>query len=254
MRVVEYLLKPVGEFRRFTSEQLRADECFTGHWNFLRRFKEVGSTPSFKYTLTGKSISTVLGEKYQKSLKQLCDGSKGAADICAFFVRRAWTLCIPQGFIGLIATKSWLLCQGDSREVSYEYLLRLEARFTWALHRRTVAWRGERDGERVLCLSKASWQGDVFLNGRKVDSINSRLCEGQESPAFALRMNKGRCSDGIKIQGDGFILTPEEREQLVSQDPQNTAVISPYLIGDDITSGRAVTNRNWIIDFRYHGS
>jgi hypothetical protein len=248
MKVVEYLLKPVDEFRRFTNEQLQGRRMF--HWplEFPETFQRGGfdafiGNPPF---LTGKSISTVLGEKYQKSLKQLCDGSKGAADICAFFVRRAWTLCIPQGFIGLIATKS--LAEGDSREVSYEYLLRLGARFTWALH--DVPWPGEASVTvSEFCLSKALWQGDVFLNGRKVDSINSRLCEGQESPAFALRMNKGRCSDGIKIQGDGFILTPEERERLLSQDPQNTAIISPYLIGDDITSGRAVTNRNWIINF-----
>jgi hypothetical protein len=44
-------------------------------------------------------------------------------------------------------------------------------------------------------------------------------------------------------------LTPDEHRKLVDLNPKNAEVISPYFIGDDITSGTKTAYRNWIINF-----
>src|SRR5206468_4157974 len=82
--------------------------------------------------ITGKSISRILGEDYQRALKATNEASKGAADLCVFFLRRAWLHCLESGFVGMIVTKS--IAEGDSREVGYEFLLGNGAQFKWAIH------------------------------------------------------------------------------------------------------------------------
>lgn len=97
---------------------------------FLREnggFDAVVGNPPF---ITGKRISTHLSDKYQKYLKSDFERSKGAADLCVFFLRRGFQLVRNDAQVGMIATKS--IAEGDSRIVGTEYLISKGAKIYWA--------------------------------------------------------------------------------------------------------------------------
>src|SRR4029079_388646 len=61
-----------------------------------------------------------------------------------------------------------------------------------------------------------------------------------------LRSNEGLSSPGFKLHGDGFILDPEEAQQLLAADPRHKDIIKEYRNGRDLTNRpRGV----WLIDF-----
>ena len=138
--------------------------------------------------------------------------------------------------LGMIGTKS--IAEGDSRTVGIAWLLDHGGLIVWALHE--LPWPGKASVTvSLLTLRKGSWAGRVLLNGSDVDSINSKFREGpanvSSEEAYALPENKGLCSDGIKIQGEGFIISTEECEDIVRRNPTNRDVLRPYITGIDIT-------------------
>ena len=203
--------------------------------------------------ITGKRISTVLGGAYQNYLKATVQDSKGAADLVVFFFRRAFSVSGNGGLIGLIGTKS--ISEGDSRVVGLAWLLTNGAHLVWAKHE--IKWPGSASViVSLVVLHRGQWIGQVSLNGRDVPGIGSNLMAesnigvtGLPSEPYALKSNDGRRSDGIKIQGDGFILTEEERRILLMQGQENEAVISRYLTGKDVAQNPLSEPSDWIINF-----
>lgn len=216
---------------------------------FVRKqegFDAVVGNPPF---VTGKRISTFLGDKYQGFIKKTFSDSKGAADLCVYFLRRGFSLIKSCGLTGMIATKS--IAEGDSRRVGTAWLTSNGARITWALHE--LPWPGSANVVvSLIVMFRGAWIGESILNGRHVASIDSRLLDGGheelEEPK-PLSENKGNCSDGIKIQGDGFVISQTEKDELIDADPNNKDVIRPYLTGMDIAQGAGAMPTAWIISF-----
>ncbi len=206
-------------------------------------FDSVVGNPPF---ITGKRISTNSSEQYQKYLKYTFENSKGAADICVYFIRKGFDLSRDGSQIGMICTKS--VAEGDSRIVGLEYLKLQGATIYWANHE--LPWPGRANvNVSLIALRKGHWSSSVYLNGNNVAEITSRLTTESGSSAHTLYRNKGLCSDGIKIQGDGFIISQQERDSLISQDERNSTVMSPYITGIDITQGVGGQPSAWIINF-----
>ena len=206
-------------------------------------FDAVVGNPPF---ITGKRISTHLTEAYQGYLKHNFENSKGAADLCVYFLRRGFQLIRANAQVGMIATKS--VAEGDSRLVGTEYLQAQGATIYWAIHE--LPWPGKANVTvSLLALRKGLWQSKAKLNGRAVSEITSRLTTEIVATAHRLSRNKGTCSDGIKIQGDGFIISEEERLALVASDERNNEIIRPYITGIDITQGVGAKPSAWIIHF-----
>jgi len=203
--------------------------------------------------ITGKRISTVLGGAYQTYLKATVQDSKGAADLAVFFFRRTFSVSRDRGLIGLIGTKS--ISEGDSRVVGLAWLLENGACIVSAKHE--IEWPGSASViVSLVVLHRGRWAGKVSLNGGNVPGIGSNLMvesnigiTGWRSEPHALKSNESRRSDGIKIQGDGFILTEEERRILLMQDEKSEAVISRYLTGKDIAQNPLSEPSNWIVNF-----
>ncbi|KLO59422.1 DNA methyltransferase [Delftia tsuruhatensis] len=88
------------------------------------------------------------------------------------------------------------------------------------------------------------------LDMREVDFINSSLSDKVDvSRAVALTVNQAIViCQGITPGHAGFLLSPEERSKMVSEEAKNSTVIHPYMVGDDILSGLVKAPR-WIIDF-----
>ena len=181
--------------------------------------------------ITGKRISTHLTDPYQGYLKRNFESSKGAADLCVYFLRRGFQLVHEDAHVGMVATKS--IAEGDSRLVGPEYLQGRGATIYWAIHE--LPWPGKANVTvSMLALRKGPWTAAALLNGNVVTAINSRLTTDSISTAHKLARNRGRCSDGVKTQGDGFIIANRERIDLLSHDQRNSGVIRPYITGKDI--------------------
>ena len=206
-------------------------------------FDAVVGNPPF---ITGKRISTHLSEKYQRYLKNKFENSKGAADLCVYFMRRGFQLIRANAQLGMIATKS--IAEGDSRLVGIEYLQSRGAVIYWAVHE--LPWPGKASViVSLLALRKGYWRSQSTLNGETVPEITSRLTTEVIETPFKLSSNNGLRSDGIKIQGRGFIISEEERSTLIESDERNNDIIRPYITGIDIAQGIGSSPSAWIIHF-----
>lgn len=214
-------------------------------------FDAIVGNPPF---LTGKRISTSLGDHYQAYLKATVPRSKGAADLAVFFIRRAFELARHEGLLGMIGTKS--IAEGDSRVVGLMWLLANGVTIPWVEHELT--WPGSASVTvSLLVLFKGDWRGLVARNGRTVSGIGSDLGvvstgtveSGVTDEPRVLNENDECRSDGIKIQGDGFIITHDERAALLREDRSNAAVISRYITGMDIAQSPLSEPSAWIINF-----
>ncbi|MGW0712241.1 hypothetical protein ACWD4G_40925 [Streptomyces sp. NPDC002643] len=69
--------------------------------------------------------------------------------------------------------------------------------------------------------------------------------------ATGLRLvaNKGKSFQGSNVLGKGFILTPEQAEDLIQRDPRNKDVLFPYLNGEDLNSRPDCSASRWVINF-----
>lgn len=196
--------------------------------------------------ITGKRISSILTDSYQTCLKASFADSKGAADICVFFIRQGFRLLRDNAQLGMIGTKS--LAEGDSRIVGTLWLLDHGATIYWARHE--IPWPGQASVTvSLLAIRKGAWEAESALDGRVVHVISSKLSAEIEKEPFALAANRGLCSDGIKIQGDGFIITNSEKELLLQCNIGNANVIKPYITGMDMVQGIGCCPSSWIISF-----
>ena len=233
---------PVGKpHRRPFHWALEFPEVFS-----LGGFDAICGNPPF---ISGKRLSSVLGVFYQNYLKRTNEQSTGAADICVFFLRRYFCLIKKLRELGIIATNS--IAEGDSRVVGFSWLQKQGATIYWG--ETDLAWEGSANViVSIFGVFKGKWNGQILLNKKSVDVIETNLtsehCNIDEDPS-ALRANSGMCSDGIKIQGDGFIITPNVRDTLIQQDPKNNDVIATYITGRLIAQEVSCYNHAYIIAF-----
>ena len=77
-----------------------------------------------------------------------------------------------------------------------------------------------------------------ILDGNRVAGITPSLdpqSRMQGNP-HRLAANAGQSFQGSIVLGTGFILEPEEAQDLIAKDPRNKAVLFPYLNGEDLNS------------------
>jgi hypothetical protein len=53
----------------------------------------------------------------------------------------------------------------------------------------------------------------------------------------------------VKIYGQGFLLTPDERNQLIAKDPQNATCIFPYIGGEEVNTSPTQDFHRYVISF-----
>src|SRR5690606_949751 len=118
----------------------------------------------------GKRISGPMGQDYREYLvAQIAGGTKGNADLVAYFFLRA---SIIASVIGFLAADS--IAQGDTREVALDRLVTED----WTIYRavKSVKWPGTASLEIAkVWLTKAGWHGAAILDGRRVRRISPLL-------------------------------------------------------------------------------
>lgn len=199
--------------------------------------------------LGGTMISTEHGSAYLSWLGTLIDGPGNRADLVAYFFRRAAALLGRHGCIGLVSTNT--LSQGDTRQVSVQWLLQDGFRLFEVVS--NMAWPGDAAVTvSIAHLSKGSPTDDsrTMLDGSIVSALDSRFRPKPERPdPVCLRANADASFLGSKIYGQGFLLSEQERESLVDQEPRNSELISEYLGGEEVNSSPTQSPDRYVVAF-----
>jgi hypothetical protein len=197
----------------------------------------------------GKKISTVLGTDYREYLGEIiAKGKKGSADLVAFFFLRAHELMQTNGMLGLIATNT--IAQGDTREVSLDQMVDKGATIVGAIP--SQPWPGGAALEVAhLWIRGGAWNGEYVLDNKLVAGISPFLTISSTTTGnpFRLVANSGKSFIGTYVFGTGFVLEPDEADQLMNRNPKNKEVLFPYLNGEDINSRPDQSASRWVINF-----
>lgn len=206
----------------------------------------VGNPP-----FAGKNrISEAAGQSYIPWLQATHEGAHGAADLSAHFFRRAEHLLGTHGTIGLIATDA--ISQGDTRSSGLQPIVRRGALIYAASSE--LRWSGDADVfVSVVHLAKgrpASTIDAYWLDEKRVSAISSRLRAGAErADAENLQSNANLSFQGAIIRGAGFILTPDERADLIARSPHNETRIFPYIGGEEVNTSCTQAFERYVINF-----
>jgi len=241
--------KSLFEFQNFACKQLLERRPF--HWPiefpevFVQKgFDAIIGNPPF---MGGRKISTYFGDEYQKYLRSsLLDNTKGSINFVLYFFLRTCRLLKSGGTAGLIATDT--IKESDSRAIGLTRIFE-----SCSVYRATSSkeWPGEAGVSIcVLHMMLGTWEGKKILDEKDVEYISSMLePENEKNEPFQLIANSGFCSDGIKVQGSGFILSDKEAQQIISNEPNNSSVITKYIVGDDLNNDPNQLGSRWVINF-----
>ena len=196
--------------------------------------------------LGGKRISTVMGPAYNIWLTKIHDGASKNTDLVAHFFRRAFDLLRESGHFGLLATNT--IAEGDSRQGGIEWLLKHGA----AIH---AAYPNEPwPGAAAVVTSrvhirKGEWKGPCHLLSKNVPYISAFLSAQDEWSPKQLKANSDIAFIGSFVNGMGFVLTNDESQRMLDDNPKNADVIFPYLNGQDLNTDPDQQPSRWVINF-----
>lgn len=212
-------------------------------------FDAIIGNPPF---LGGKKISTANGENVREwYVHALAEGTKGNADLVAYFFLRASRLLVRSGTLGLIATNT--IAQGDTREVGLDRMVERGFTITRAIQSRS--WPSS-----SASLEYAAVWGKNGAVSRQLQFVSddmfvrriSTLLEPEgrtEGHPVRLRENAGLAFIGSYVLGMGFVINSQEATDWIAADPRNADVLSPYLNGEDLNSRPDSSASRWVIDF-----
>ncbi len=216
----------------------------------------VGNPPFQSFT----NMPTEFGADYVARVREKYPDVPGRADFCVYWFRRAHDHLRAGQRAGLVGTNT--IRQNFSRVGGLDYIVANGGTITNAVG--TQVW----SGDAAVYVSLANWikgsaNGPFALSwqvGDRVDSpfelrelpfISSSLSESLDvASAIKLKANakSGACYQGQTQGHEGFLLTPDEAHNLLTE-PRNSDVVRPYLIGDDLLGTHPMKPLRYIIDF-----
>ena len=220
---------------------LEFPEVFSGN---ERGFDVVIGNPPFLWALR---ISIRISIEYSHFLKRAWPHAKKNADLCAYFFLRSDSILRKTGCLGLIATNT--ISEADTRETSLDFLLEKGGSIYAA--KTNIKWPGVASVRvSAVCISKKTWSGTNRLDGNDVDSISSSLVSARQSlPPEILTKNKERCFKGSVPLGDGFFISEQLAEHILSVSPIYSRVIYRYINGEELNNSPVFTPGRWVIYF-----
>lgn len=196
-------------------------------------------------------VRGTLGDAYVDWLKARFN--VGVKDYCVYWFRKAHDHLSTDQRAGLVGTNS--ISQNRARSASLEYIASNGGVITDAIS--TLKWPGDAN----VHVSLVNWINQpthalrrFFLDGKPVDSITPELRVPARSTGdiAKLEANRGRCFQGPIPVGDGFIISAETAQMLLTLNDANYRdVVRPYLTSEDIADDSQQKPRRWIIDFGY---
>ncbi len=197
--------------------------------------------------LGGSNISSNYGHSFLNCVKFYFKPSGGQADLVTYFIRRNYNLISDKQFFSVITTNS--VCDGDSRAYGNEYIINNGGTVNFAI--KSLKWPGQAKlFVSLFSIYKGKWEKSRELNGKNVDFISSFFDDNQNllNP-YSLISNKNKAFKGVSFLGEGFILTREEKDNLIKANQKNSNIILPILNGRELNSDYKQTINRYIINF-----
>ncbi|WP_146085962.1 DNA methyltransferase [Rathayibacter sp. AY1D5] len=197
-------------------------------------FDAIVGNPPF---LAGKKIAIANGPNMEGWTKVDLGGVRGSADLCAHFIRRAWTLVRGRkGSIGLIANDR--VGQGDTSAMSTQILAtegtiyRAVSQFRWpgaASTSASIVWATHLKGSRI----------ETVLDGEPVETISPALANGDEADLSGAKPLPAEflAGMGVSMYGEGFVLQTHD-PMLESLGPVERSHLRRFVNGESLLSGR----------------
>lgn len=252
-----------AEFRAYLNDKLTPpSECLRAarslgekkrlfHW-FLE-FPEVTEKGGFDCVLGnppylgGQALSGTYGHAFCDCMKWQF-APTGLSDLVVYFLRRSHRVLRDRGFVAIITTNS--IVDGNIRKDGIEQIVNDGGSITMGV--RGVKWPGAANlVVSLLSIHKGEWNVPKMLDNQPVASINAFFEEGEDiRDPHRLAENRNRMSQGSAFVGDGFLLTPEQADQLCASDASNADVIMPIINGKELNDNPDQAPGRRIINFR----
>jgi hypothetical protein len=211
-------------------------------------FDAIIGNPPF---LGGAKLRPALGAAYRELIAEVIGRGvrRTNTDLIAYFVLRAHSLVNGYGQVGLIGTNS--LAQGDTREVGLDQLVASGVQIRKAIKSKPWPSRSAVLEYCTVCTSRKALDEEAarIIDGVSVTAITSSLEPGMTGHPRRLAANVGIAFLGHHVNGMGFLLNEAEATELCSANRQNSKVIFPYLVGQDLNSRPDCSASRWIINF-----
>lgn len=208
-------------------------------------FDAIVGNPPF---MGGKKISVAMGTAYRKHLVVwLADGTKGSADLVAYFYLRAFSLLRKDGNFGLLAVNT--IAEGETRKVGLERLVSEKGGVIYAAYP-NEPWPGKAAvvTSRVH-VRKGEWKNKATLSRRKVTFVSASLSNQGEQVPERLKINAGKSFTGSIVRGNGFFLLEKDASVMKKHNLMNEQVLFRFLTGKDLNSHPEQKPSRWVINF-----
>jgi len=203
------------------------------------------------------------GADYIAHLREKYPDVPGKADYCVYWFRIAHSVLPEGGRAGLVGTNT--IRQNNSRIGGLDYIVNNNGFITEAVG--SMPW----SGAAVVHVSIVNWikgQKPLEMSHLAIQTGNDRdspwleydlpLIPSSLSPktdvtnAESISANNliKTCFQGQTHGHEGFLLSNEERQDLVTHEPIAKEVTFPYLIADEMIGGINSLPKRWVIDFQ----
>jgi methylase of polypeptide subunit release factors len=226
-----------------------ADKRFF-HW-FLE-FPEVFQKGGFDCILGnppylgGNRISKNYGWHYSEILKHwfVVDGN---SDLVVYFINRAFKLIKSQNYFAFICSQS--IKEGTSRIDGLQRLLDSGGDIIFA--KSDLIWPGVANTlVNLFSFKRGIFKADKYLNNIKAGFISSFLTnELNIGEPFKLSYSLNTGYVGSALHGEGFVLDIVNANRIIKENPKNSSVVLPLLIGDDFNNNVLQEASRFVIDF-----
>ena len=207
-------------------------------------FDGIVGNPPF---LGGQRVTGSFGSAYREYLvNHSASGVRGSADLVAYFFLRAFELVRDKGNFGFFAVNT--IAEGDTRRIGLEQLLERDA-VIYAAHPNEPWPNAANVVTSRVQIHKGDWGGPMRIHHRNVPHISAYLSDREEWSPKKLIANANLAFQGNIRVGDGFVLTSEEAEILIAEDPKNADVLFPFLNGRDLNQDPKQRPSRWVINF-----
>ncbi len=209
-------------------------------------FAAIVGNPPF---MGGKKITGTMGIAYRDYLvNQVARGTVGVADLCTYFFLQAHNITMLDGSMSFLATNT--IAQGDTREVGLDQMAKNGSSIIRAVP--SMKWPGEAGLEVAqIWLRRGKWSGNYSLNEKDVSNISTMLTIGGSVRGEAHRLITQRVKSyqGSVVLSMGFMLLPEEAQDLIALNAHNRDVLYPFFNGDDLNTRPDQSPSRWVINF-----
>ncbi len=101
-------------------------------------------------------------------------------------------------------------------------------------------------------MRRGQWAGTSLLDEKEVVSVTSLLTPSGliTGTPHRLKCNSNLAFEGSRIEGTGFVLSPDVSESLVTANPRNAEVLCRFLRGEDFLNRPDQSPAYFVINFR----